>query len=208
MDSLAADSRPICPWCRQPFIPRKGGKPQRFCSAAHRLAAWVEARRQAFSRVGGAADAQNNAQSNKHVAGEGTASSPAPQPTHPDGCRWCGSAVPLRAIGRGRPRSDYCSSDCRNSFHTALRWAGWEALEGGSLTMERLKEIDHRWRAAAAVEEAEREQARQDREVCRRPRAKIRPLSAQRRAIARFEQKRGAGELAAKEGEDREDRKP
>jgi hypothetical protein len=34
-----------CLWCERPFRARRGGSPQRFCCAAHRLAFWSALRR-------------------------------------------------------------------------------------------------------------------------------------------------------------------
>ena len=35
----------VCHWCEQPFRPRRGGSPQRFCGAACRSAFWSALRR-------------------------------------------------------------------------------------------------------------------------------------------------------------------
>ena len=35
----------VCQWCEQPFRPRLGGSPQRFCGAACRTAFWSALRR-------------------------------------------------------------------------------------------------------------------------------------------------------------------
>jgi hypothetical protein len=35
----------LCRWCGRPFFRRRGGSPQRFCSAAHRMAFWSALRR-------------------------------------------------------------------------------------------------------------------------------------------------------------------
>ena len=42
---------PECLWCARPFVPRAGGKTQRFCRPAHRLAFHASARRWAERAV-------------------------------------------------------------------------------------------------------------------------------------------------------------
>ena len=38
-------SSSVCQWCEQPFRPRRGGSPQRFCGAECRTAFWTALRR-------------------------------------------------------------------------------------------------------------------------------------------------------------------
>lgn len=38
-------AKALCLWCQTQFEPRRGGSPQRFCCAAHRLAFWSALRR-------------------------------------------------------------------------------------------------------------------------------------------------------------------
>jgi hypothetical protein len=44
-------NNPPCLWCAHPFGPRRGGSPQRFCCAAHRIAFWSALRRWAERAV-------------------------------------------------------------------------------------------------------------------------------------------------------------
>ena len=48
---MHSPSNPRCLWCGRPFRVRRGGSPQRFCSAAHRMAFWSALRRWAERAV-------------------------------------------------------------------------------------------------------------------------------------------------------------
>ncbi len=167
MDTLQTDGRLICPYCQQPFTPRRGGRRQIFCSPAHRIAAWKEAYRRGVGFAGGAGGGQSNVQSNITLLPEGSAPKAGHAPTN--ACRWCGTALPTRD-----PRVCFCDRACQNSWWGALRWVALEDFQAGRLTIERLHEVDARFRAEAAAQAAERDRrkaeraARPKRRLCRR----------------------------------------
>jgi hypothetical protein len=157
-----------CPYCGAIFTPpARGGKPQRFCSAAHRVAAWAEARIRALALIGGPPPAQTYAKTNKHVQQQQSGPCAAVPATKT--CAWCQRELPARD-----PRARFCDRDCQAALWGALRWAAAEDFEAGRLTIDRLHEVDARFRAEAAALEAERDRrkaeraARPRRRLCRR----------------------------------------
>ena len=52
-------------------------------------------------------------------------------------CPWCGRQFPARVVGAHSKK--FCSSICKNRFHTALRRYGQQALAAGRLSVDDLK---------------------------------------------------------------------
>ena len=52
-------------------------------------------------------------------------------------CPWCGNPFEARIIGAHRKR--FCSSACKNAYHTALRKWAQQAVDNGQVTVARLK---------------------------------------------------------------------
>jgi len=57
-------------------------------------------------------------------------------------CLWCPTPLPAER-GRGSARR-FCSTDCRQAFHTAARRHALAEIEAGRLTVARLKECAHK----------------------------------------------------------------
>ena len=62
----------VCQWCERPFLGRRGGSPQRFCCAAHRMAFWSALRRCAERAIADGiltiADIRNSAPRSVHAS--------------------------------------------------------------------------------------------------------------------------------------------
>ncbi len=54
-------------------------------------------------------------------------------------CLWCEIAFESRTVGAHRKM--FCSSACRNAYHSALRQWAQRAVEHGEVTVNELKDI-------------------------------------------------------------------
>ena len=52
-------------------------------------------------------------------------------------CPWCGAPFEPRTVGAHRKR--FCSTRCKNAYHTALRKSAQQALADGRITVTDLK---------------------------------------------------------------------
>ncbi len=54
-------------------------------------------------------------------------------------CPWCETTFEPRTVGAHRKR--FCSSTCKDAYHTALRKWAQRAAEHGEVTVNELKDI-------------------------------------------------------------------